>query len=473
MVCLGSLLAVLVAGQEARAQTVAPTQNNQFPVRIVNGQPVMVQCTTSSTGVCIRPENLNPQGISYSDCVEDMSLQFSVTLSGFSGQAMQIWASKSSDCTAPADRGIGPDGNPCWNLGQGVVGQPSIDQPLQFTIRVQDIVGLQNASAPVVSYQRQGVSACSQQPTFSAVPIYVNFVPLDTTGALSGTGYKYQQNSDLVGPPAPRKAQESVGNTLFNVTWTTNTDADTTGYDIFIDPYPGMEGAETSFASPEPIEVCPDTGAPVEASDDASIADAEIDGAPTDAMASMTGAACHTTIVGGSGGSADGSSLCNNSVLSGSISPDAGTALTTTSDSGESATGDDSGDASVGLETGNGGISTVPQSLQYNPTIGTGATVSDESDGQYTIKGLRNGTPYTVVVSAVDAYGNIGPPSGQVCDSPAPTQDFWDNYVADHGGAGGGFCALDAVGAPLPSLAGTGFLVSAIVLSRRRKRPSR
>jgi hypothetical protein len=103
-----------------------------------------------------------------------------------------------------------------------------------------------------------------------------------------------------------------------------------------------------------------------------------------------------------------------------------------------------------------------------------GTTVSGETAATYTLAGLTNGVTYNVVVAAVDAFGNIGPPSPQNCDYPAPVNDFFKVYRGAGGGAGGGFCALEAVGAPAGStvaFGGAGALLFAAVRRRRRKNP--
>jgi hypothetical protein len=154
-------------------------------------------------------------------------------------------------------------------------------------------------------------------------------------------------------------------------------------------------------------------------------------------------------------------------LLASSIVQDGGTTVVPTTD--------DAGDAGdeAGTIEGNGGISTISTNNLVNAGNGTGITVADKAAGQFTITGLKNQTNYTVVVAAVDAYGNVGPASNEVCDFPAPTQDFWKTYKADGGGAGGGYCALDAAGAPVSSLAGAAFLVSGVAMLRRRRRRTR
>jgi hypothetical protein len=76
---------------------------------------------------------------------------------------------------------------------------------------------------------------------------------------------------------------------------------------------------------------------------------------------------------------------------------------------------------------------------------------------------------YNLVVAAVDGYGNIGPPSGEVCGKPEPIDDFWKIYRQDGGNAGGGLCALEAVGARASSTAGILLVVGTSALLARRR----
>ncbi len=122
-------------------------------------------------------------------------------------------------------------------------------------------------------------------------------------------------------------------------------------------------------------------------------------------------------------------------------------------------------------EPGNGGISTIPSKYLVGSDGVSSLSVSDKSVGSYTVTGLRNGPTniYTAVVAAVDGFGNIGPPSSEKCDYPAPVNDFWQDYRSD-GGRGGGFCALEAVGGPSQSLAGVALVASLAAIVRRRRR---
>jgi hypothetical protein len=119
---------------------------------------------------------------------------------------------------------------------------------------------------------------------------------------------------------------------------------------------------------------------------------------------------------------------------------------------------------------GTAGLSTIPVSYVVNANGSTGTTVSGLSSSTFTISGLKNGVTYTVAVAAVDGFGNVGLASINACDFPAPVNDFWKIYRQDGGQAGGGFCALEAVGAPVgSSLAFAGLAATAVTLIRRRR----
>jgi len=446
-----------LASRLASAQTVTPTQQ-VYPERFENGVDL---------GPSTRPVNLNPYGVNYTDCIGDMVLQFNLTLDGFTGsQNMQIWATANGDCTATGTRGIA-NVPQCWEL-EGALTEPVIGTPVtkSFNVRVRDLVGPENAvpNPPVVV--NEGVDACSAQTTFAGVPITIWFLPLDLMGNSIGTPYSDTINTDLVGPPPPVGIGETVGDSLFNVTWTANTDADTTGYDVFVDPPPGSTATapvavSDATAGPVASLYCPDSGTSsvtTVATDDASD-DASDDATTTTTVASVD-AGCFYVYTGGASASGTVSNMgtCTSTNLSGALTVDSGATVV-----------DEAGVVSAG-----GGISTIP--CTYVLGVGSscylegGETVTGESTSEYTIKGLTDGTTYDVVVASVDGSGNVGPPSSCVHDYPAPVTDFWATYRASGGEAGGSFCALDAVGLPVGSAGLLGGLATAFLTAVRRRR---
>jgi MYXO-CTERM domain-containing protein len=174
-----------------------------------------------------------------------------------------------------------------------------------------------------------------------------------------------------------------------------------------------------------------------------------------------------TGSTGGGGGACanlrqpNGNAIClGNTAHDNTLSTTVYTVASTTT----SSTGDD-----AGVTPTSGGISAVSSQYLLNATAGM--TVTGESSSTYTATGLDNNTVYAVAVSAVDDFGNVGPPSTpQACDFPAVVDDFWTAYTDDGGHAGGGFCALEAAGAPAGSTVAFGALgAGAIAVLRRRR----
>jgi hypothetical protein len=454
---LVTVAAILLASGAARAQSIEPAAQI-FPERFVNGKDV---------GESTRPVNLNPHGINFADCMQDMVFQYSVTLSNFpgaNGDTMQVWATNTGDCTVDSARGIGvaPEAATCW-LVNGLT-QPDLLGPatLQFRIPVRALVGPQANTIPKAGtlVGDQGPFACQTQPSFTAVPITVWFLPVLPNGLLDHTATRYSAPAilaDLVGPPSPANVEIEARDTQFLISFTPNKDADTAGYDVFIDPPPGAAPIIDAGHAPPPPGlslVCPDAGAPAEW--DAEEPDGADDANATayDGTASASG--CYYADVDATS-PASVDSECTSTVLMES------TPL-----------------ASVPgvFATGVGGIADIPceylvgascpaASLAYDNT--SNATVTGEASSAYNIKGLTDGVTYDVVVAAVDGSGNVGTPSAEACDSPAPVS-------APQGGGqrGGCSCALGAVGSPagLP-VVGVGLGAAALTLATRRRRDRR
>ncbi|MEZ4298601.1 MAG: hypothetical protein R3B70_26855 [Polyangiaceae bacterium] len=104
----------------------------------------------------------------------------------------------------------------------------------------------------------------------------------------------------------------------------------------------------------------------------------------------------------------------------------------------------------------------VPGDLYYCGSIATA--------GSGTASILDNDTYYAVAVAAVDQLGNVGPLTAATCETPQEVQDFYEQYRADGGQAGGG-CSVEtrsriaSAGGPATAL-----LAAAALLIRRRRR---
>jgi hypothetical protein len=519
VVFAGLLLAVLLMPARAMAQTIAWSQQN-LPDRILpNG---------TDLGVSTRPVGLNPDGINFQDCYTDQTLRFYLIASGFtSGIDIGVFATISGTCTNQSELDQ-PGSIDCWNLGTTLQSVPaSVSTPLTINVRVQDLVAYQSTIPQTETYTPQGASACTAQTTTAGTSLTIWFVPLESGTVPTGTALSYPIATDLVGPAPPADVKIGDGDQLMVVKWTPNSDTVTQGYNVYVHELGSADAGLGSRTMPGTVDaelICngvvvgsdeastdadttssvtvPLQRATAEAGDDAEAEDGAADDATTDAAsdgsfdATLDASADATTDAssdavaaaeaGTDAGQAcyyrtsasnTGSSKCtggqtSDPVLSVTINSLNTTASSTVTENeaGEVVESEDAGTAIVG--GGNSGVDT-----QYLQNASAGETVSGESRGSYTVTGLQNGVYYAVAVSAVDAFGNVGPPSTpQACDYPAPVNDFWTVYRNDGGGAGGGFCSLEAVGAPAGSAVAFGSIGAiGVALLRRRRRgvPSR
>jgi len=460
------------------------------------------QANQTDLGTQTRSNGLNPTGINYSDCISDMTLGFPVILNGFgtgNTDGMQIWASVTGTCTTDADRGVGQVPL-CWLVSEGLPLGQVFTGSTEYFIRVQDIVGSQQAPPNPPVLVHQGADACTAQPSYAAVTITLWFVPLSGEGTYdtSATALQWALNTDLVGPPAPLGLTVGAGETLLIASWTPNTDSDTYGYDVFIDPPPGSLAQTTTAVTQVVCPSASSSSSTAGSSTDASSATAQDaaqdateesgeEGADandaTTSTSSSSSASSSTTSTSSStsadaacftvnvaqGGQSIGS--CTSSVLGSAVVQDSGTTAVE-GDSGEDAALEEQATDS-GTTTGIGGIATIP--CQYALDVGCASgtpiytgqqvTVTGETNTRFNISGLVDQQTYAVAVSAVDNSGNPGPPSTPTCNYPAPVNDFFTDYRSAGGLAGGGFCALNGggtLGASGDSPVGSSIVLAAV-----------
>jgi hypothetical protein len=399
-----------------RAQSVAESSGQPNPDRIVAG---------ANLGKRTRSSNMNPYGVSYSDCASDMTLHFTVIVSGFASDTqLAVWGGlKGTDCSLDASRMGTPA---CWPLVPSPNAGLSSESAMAAAIdvRVQDLVGYQAAPPANGLYSALGIEACSAQGSFAAVPMSIWFIPTDGSNhVVSGSSvWAYDLSTDLVGPPAPSVRPLGVGDALLTVNWNANNDGDTVGYDLYRDPPPAVLGSISPDAQPSQLD-CPEGG---DAADSGCVRIVFGGGAPS-------AAACMSAVLS-QGGDAG-------------VSPDA--AAESSSGSG-------------------GGLSDISPAYLV-PGDTPDDTVGGASSESFIMTGLNNGTWYGVAVAAVDLSGNVGPLSSQVCDFPAPTSDFFDRYRQDGGRAG---CVVDGRGSGEAAILAGASAIS-VVLWRRRRRPRR
>jgi hypothetical protein len=291
-------------------------------------------------------------------------------------------------------------------------------------------------------------AACHTDKLAGVTPIglwFMVFVDSTLTG-VPPSELEVGLNAELVGPAPPTLATLGIGDDLLILNWTPSTDTTTYGYNILIDPLPGHEtsadlaASMTGDAAPDTVTVCNDAGA--EAGADAG---------------------CRVVTLGPD--AAAQFSSCPSKIL-------VGTSVTVTVDAGvdSSVASEDAGlEASTTTPTPTTtttGTMPTPTQLAQVYTQVVGASVTTK-----TITGLKNGYVYTIAMTSVDGLNDNGPVSDPQCETPSVVDDFFTTYAKDGGLAGGGFCAIEQVGAP----AGLGALAllalsTSLSLARRRRR---
>jgi len=459
------------------------------------------------TAYNFRAANLNPQDINFQDCSDDIILQFSLSVTGLpTTDTLEVWAG-STDCSQTTARQTG-SGPYCWQVAPR--GAFANANPTTGQIHVRNLTQYVDDTtvghfAPVTSVP--GPAACHTQTTSGAVALSLYFMFIRNDGITADAVLSYGQNIDMVGPlPPTLNLPIGIGDGLLLINWTTQIDSTIQGFQIYAqDQGPsglGL-GAEAGAAiqttpiycrSGAGVTTCPDAGNTADgAVADAKVVDAQCtttypDGASYVEMPDAAGYASMTDAELAASGCERGSPVntittqqlgggtCSSNVLVDLFS----TSVTNTStfDSGVAdgattiATATDGGavGGSVGV-----GISEIDASAYGVGNVGGNTTSS------YTITSVRypdggtgpliNGHQYAVAVAAYDDDGNVGIVSNLGCQTPAPVTDFWDKYKEDGGLAGGGFCALEAPGAPVAgSVFGIGAGTALVAYGRRRRR---
>ncbi|HEX7666833.1 MAG TPA: hypothetical protein VF407_20030, partial [Polyangiaceae bacterium] len=436
---------VLIAGRAEAQTTGGPSVALNAGATVLHYLPDGVTAASHPNG------GAQPSWISHDDCEKNILVRVPLTVTGTNdGTVMQVWAGANGiDCTDNTNR-TGTT-QQCWEVYPNGI---PFQQSVTVDIKAQDIIApltLGTGEKPP-TYKAGTTAACDTVTQSGAIPLTLYFMFLNSAGSVSGTSATYSLSAALIGPVAPTGVTVTVGSTLLKVSWTPANDVNTQGFQIFCDPPPGKEPAQSdSGANGDTITdsgtvlVCADGGTEDGGFDPDS--GAYLGDIPVDGGCSYENQSTGTS----------GSAGCYSS----EIVPGGGTTTTTT-------TGDD--ESGTGTDTVATGITPPPANIGDYLCGKDGSNVGSPTSSQTTLTGLKNGTHYVVGVAAYDVVGNIGPMSEIGCDSPTPVTDFWDTYKAAGGGAGGGFCSVDKNGEPagLSAFALVG-VASAISIVRRRR----
>lgn len=196
-----------------------------------------------------RQSTYHPDWINYSDCIQDGTLTFTLTLpSNLLSDDLQVWAGGTgTDCTDSTQRT--GTASTCWKLYSA---QPTAGQGLRVEVSMQDIVGRHVGSGP-----GSGTAGDCDSSSSQAVSVTLYFMLLPSGGTNPDASQTYALKYDLLGPPAPTNIKTGIAENRLKVSWTASSPLDDVeGYYVFCDPKPGA--ASTS----QPLEAgSPDAAA--------------------------------------------------------------------------------------------------------------------------------------------------------------------------------------------------------------------
>jgi len=235
----------------ARAQASGGNENISAavanPERYLYENGVCPTCAATDVTDSPRPQNLNPSGVNFTDCEQNLRLDFPLVLSGFAAgdsASVQAWAG-TVDCTQNGNR-ISTAGveHPCWQVA-GFYGPvvAMAGQSITMSVYARDVLryeappsgtGVTQVYEPTFNSSSQGASACHVQPTDAAVPLNIYFIAIDSTANTVGTSYEYSLSTDLVAPAPPCNVDAQGGSNLLDVQWTApDSDPDRVGYAVW------------------------------------------------------------------------------------------------------------------------------------------------------------------------------------------------------------------------------------------------
>lgn len=241
---LAALLLPRIAGAQVATATesVSAAVSNPGRFLYVNGAAHDV---TSSP----RPQNMNPEGVSFSDCEQNLRMDFSLIVSGFTASdqaSLQTWAG-TVDCTQDANR-VTTAGtvHACWQVAP-VEGPLLAATSTTFTVSVfaRDVLRYEavpsaataQAYDPTFAKSSEGEIACHVQPSDAAVPIGLYFIPIGANANALGSSYQYSLGTDLVAPPPPCDVTVQGGGALLDVAWSAPAaDPDRAGFTLWTAP---------------------------------------------------------------------------------------------------------------------------------------------------------------------------------------------------------------------------------------------
>lgn len=420
-----SLLAALLFSTVARAD----------PGVIVNEASI-----TRSFGPPSNISGYKNTWINFNDCVNDLVLTFPLVETGLpaASSRLQAWVGGTDDCADKAKRGDGAL-PVCWPAYNGDL--PQTQNP-NIQLHVRDILSQLGQSTKSTTFTPGTADLCTNNSLPAGETKYtLYFLWLNgSDNTAIGTPAKVALSVDLNGPTPPGSVSAGIGDTALIVNWAASGDTTVQSYTVYCDPpaagNPAPDATPTTTTTDAGFTlVCVDGGFSDGGFDDSGDA---LPGSPLDGGCTEVPNSSTTT---------PPSSKCPSKILI---------------PSGGTQTKDEAGTTqTVGAKQ-----------TFIDSAYACGSAGSATSTGT-TVKNLVNGTFYTIAVAGTDNFGNVGPLSDPDCKTPQLVVDFWSEYRAAGGLAGGGFCNVDGVGAPAsaaPLLVFGGWAVVSMIRRRRKKK---
>ena len=390
----------------------------------------------------------------FNDCEQNLVLTFPLVLDSValtqSQYSLQVWAGDSNaDCSDKNTRNApGTATQVCWPAVNGSV---SKSQTLNLPIPIRDIFSQYGAGTKGPYAGPYGEDACHN----SALPsgpttINVWFLITSGDGSSQGTPGKFSLSVDVIGPAPPSSVSAGIAETALILNWSPSGDVDTQGYTVYCDP--PAAGAPAPDATPTSTTTTPQDAGTTLVCDDGGFTDGGFDDATDSAIPGepIDGGCRLVANPTDSGGSSSSGGPLPSSCPSTVLLPSGGTK--STNEAGQTITV--------------GGVQKFVDPAYICGGAGSATSTSTN------VTNLIDGVYYTVAVAGIDNYGNTGPLSDPGCNTPQAIIDFWQQYRAAGGLAGGGFCSVDGVGMPAttaPILVFGIWAFGSIVRRRRKK----
>jgi hypothetical protein len=375
------------------------------------------------------PHELTEVVFSKADCEAPISLDYDVTDIAASDD-IGIWVSE-GDCLDPTTRAAASQ--TCFKLDAKSTGNPG-NTFYDFALGPHEIAAA------------LGITNCEDTTPSRTVTLWV--LVNASSGASADVNASLMLTMDFVGPAAP--TIDSVGaenGTSLEVNFTSVDGSGAVSFNAYCEQA-GQVTATTSVGAGGATSTSSSGGAGGNGTQSAQgwKTYGGVGGGGTGGAGGAGGVGGTNVGAGGTGGTAGAT----------------GTGGTTTS------TGGSSGSSS---STGSGGASSgCDDPAELDPgTIPTVAVCGTSTNSPVTAT-VSAGFNYWVGIAGVDNVGNIGPISELTCTTPTDVDDFWSDYLANGGTAGGGICACATVGARHTGLAFTGWAIACLAMFVRRRR---